>query len=181
MAEPDPTRLLIGPGLIYVAPLGSTEPTDTTTALDAAWIPLGYTEAGTEMRAQVTTSDVLVAEELDPVKIATTGRASSVVFAMAEITAAHLKVAMNGGTIATVGASTYFDPPAPGAEVRQMILHQSTDGTVRWVFRQCLQVGQIQPIQSKAPAKALFACEFKCEKPPSVQPWRFIGLTASRA
>lgn len=59
----------------------------------------GNTKDGNQSTYALTVANAEVAELLDPVKRVTTGRDIKVSFSLAEITAAHLKVVLNGGTI----------------------------------------------------------------------------------
>jgi hypothetical protein len=172
MALPSPrgtsTGLALGPGALFIAPVGTAEPTDLTTAwssVNAAWVKLGYTDAGSEFHYSPATDTVEVAEELDPVSIQTTGRTASVVFALAEITATNLKRAMNGGTITAGTGIVTFEPPDLGTETRTAIGFESEDSQERWVFRQCFQSGDLTVTRAKGAAKATISCEFSLEKP----------------
>ena len=62
-----PSNVDLGPGRLYVAPLGTAEPVNCSAALPSAWIPIGYTEDGTEFQFGVTREAVEVAEEVDPI------------------------------------------------------------------------------------------------------------------
>jgi len=168
MARGSPTAISLGPGYLYVGPLGTTEPTDLSTAwtaVSASWGTIGYTESGSEFTYNPATATVEVAEELDPVAVVTTGRASSVKFAMSEVTATHLKTAMNGGTLTTGTGIVTYEPPDLGTEVRCMLGFESEDHTERWVYRQCFQTGTISIARGKGNANANIATEFTLEKP----------------
>ena len=101
----NPSALSLGPGLLYYAPLGTALPTDHTTALNAAFLEIGYTDEGSELSFEVSSEPVEVAESLDPVLYRTTGRNGGVTFAMAENTARNLTLAFNGGTVTAYGAA----------------------------------------------------------------------------
>jgi hypothetical protein len=163
-----PGNVLIGPGDLYVAPIGTAEPASATAILNAAFRLVGYTEDGTTFNYEITTEDILVAEEFDPVMIATTGRTGSVAFQMAEATRQNLALALNAG--ADAATSGTLEPPDPGSEVRVMILLQTEEGA-RWLFRRCLQSGSIEIQRDKAPAKALLPVTFKLEKPSGAKPF----------
>jgi hypothetical protein len=163
-----PGALSLGPGQLYIAALGTTEPTDLTTAwaaVSANWVMLGYTDAASEFRYQPATEDVDVAEELDPISTQTTGRTSTISFSLAQNTATNLKRAMNGGTITAGGGIVTFEPPDLGTEIRTMLGFESEDSQERWVFRQCYQQGDITLTRGKGAAKVLIPCEFRLEKP----------------
>ncbi len=185
MARGTPASLALGPGYLYLAPLGTTEPVDVATAIaavSAAWVLLGYTDDGSEFDYQLNTDQVLVAEELDPISNAPTGRDMSVQFSLAEITATNLKRAFNGGTITTGTGVVFFEPPDLGTEVRVMLLFESEDHTERWVYRQCFNDGQIAMPRKKGAAKAVIPVVFKLEKPATgLRPYRAIMASPQRA
>lgn len=164
----------LGPGTLKIAPLGSTEPTDLSTAWDAAWVDLGYTAEGSEFSYEVSTEPVDVAEEFEPIRIMTTGRSAAVSFALAELTAANLKRALNGGTITSGTGLVTFEPPAVGEEVRVMLGFESEDGEERWVYRQCFQMGSLTIARRKAPDKATLPVEFGLEKPSGAASFKAI-------
>lgn len=161
-----PAGVKVGPGLLYIAPIGTTEPSDVSGALPSAWTAVGYTEEGSTFKFETKFEDVEVAEELDPVKIVATGRMSSVEFKMAEINARNVSKAFNGGTIGTpTGGSVTFEPPDLGAETRVMLVWQSDDNQERWLLRRVLQTGAVEIARKKAPDKSVIPVEFKCEIP----------------
>jgi hypothetical protein len=165
-----PTALGLGPGYLYTAVLGTDEipDNDLTTPWETVsinWIALGYTNEGSTFKYSIDTEKVEVAEELDPIAIATTGRDMSVAFELAQITATNLKLALNGGTITTGSGSVTFEPPALGQEVRTMLGFQSEDGTERWIYRKCFQAGGMEISRKKGADKATISCEFTLEKP----------------
>lgn len=94
----------LGPGLLYVAPVGTVEPVDLTTpwsTVSPLWVPIGYTDAGSEFGYTMASSTVDVAEELLPIRNEVTGVDVSLSFAAAEITASNMSRALNGGVITT--------------------------------------------------------------------------------
>jgi hypothetical protein len=185
----DPAALALGPGYLYTAAMltaGGTptpEPTDLDTPwdqVDPGWILLGYTETGSEFNYALTSGNVEVAEELDPVLISTTGRTSTVTFTLAEMTAANLSFAMNGGIIhypddpnveppydTYAGDVVIVEPPDLGAELRVMMGFESEDHTERWVMRQCFQTGTMKIVRQKGTVIAGIAAVFSLEKPAS--------------
>jgi hypothetical protein len=170
VARGNPAALALGPGYLYIAPIGTTEPTDLVTAwatVSAAWVALGYTDQGSEFDYQLNTSPVNVAEELDAISNAPDGRQSSVKFNLAQITATNLKYASNGGTVTTGTGIVTFEPPDLGTEVRVMLGFESEDHQERWVFRQGLQTGQLTIVRQKGANNATMSAEFMLEKPAS--------------
>jgi hypothetical protein len=175
--------LSLGPGYLYIAVLGTTEPTDLATAwatVSASWIQLGYTDDGSEFTYDISSDKVEVAEELDPIRVALTARDPKLAFDLAEVTASNLKRALNGGTITSGTGIVTFEPPDLGSEVRTMIGFESEDHTERWVYRQCLQTGGLGMARKKGADKTTIACEFSLEKPASGLPI-FKAIFASPA
>jgi hypothetical protein len=172
---PATDALAVGPGYVYWAPLGTALPTNTvvgsvfTDVWAAAWLPLGWTDAGSQFSYQLATGTIDAAEFLDPLRVVTTGRTVQFSFALGQINMANIKRALNGGTITVTGATTTtlsdYTPPDLGAEIRAMIGWESTDSTERAVYTQCLQTGNVQITRAKGTAKALIPCQWSLEQP----------------
>ena len=166
----NPAALALGPGYLFAGPLGTTEPSDLVTAwtsVSAAWLALGYTETGSEFDYNLNTGEVLVAEELDPVAVATTGRSSTVVFNLSQLTVTNLKLAMNGGVVTTGAGIATIEPPDLGTEVRTMLGWEAEDHSERWIWRQCLQSGTMKIVRQKGNNNATIQTSFSLEKPSS--------------
>lgn len=165
----------LGPGRLYVAPLGTTEPTSASAALPSAWVAIGYTEDGSAFASDITSEPVEVAEELDPISYVNTRRLNRVSFSMAEATARNLVLALGGGA-ATANDGTSVEPPDAGAEVAVMLVWDSEEtpgaSNVRWIYRQAKPSGTIEIAHRKAPAKSLIPVTFNLEKPASAKPFR---------
>lgn len=174
-------NISLGPGRLYVAPVGTTAPTTLTEAIAPEWEPVGYTAEGSEFSFEVTTEPVTVAEELEPLFYRTTGRNGTVSFAMAENTARNLSVAFNGGTVNVDSASgeVTYEPPAPGTEERRALLFESEDGEERWVWFKTFQGGTVSMARRQGSEKTTLPVEMRVEKPSSGAPFRVI-LAGSR-
>lgn len=169
MPRGNPLSVALGPGYLYLAVIGSTEPDDLSTAWDAAWKPLGYTDDGSSFSYAPSFDPVPVAEELDPIDSVPTGRDITVSFNSAENTALNYQRAMNGGTITVTGTSPdqvfKFEPPDLGEEVRVALGFESEKHDERWVWRECLQTGTVQTDRKKGADKALVPMTFTVYKP----------------
>lgn len=186
-------NVMTDPGYLFWAPLASAEPTNTvaaskfTDAWPVAWISIGATEDGSTFKYSTTVQPVTVAEFFDPIKYATTDRAGSFGFAMADFTLSNWKRAMNGGTLTLVSgtgatALNSFIPPTPGAEVRAMIGWESLDSTMRIITYQCINGAEAAPHFQKPPNEATIAVEFRFETPAGGSgPWKMYTAGASRA
>lgn len=159
------------PGKLYIAPIGTTEPTTVSAAWPAGWVPLGYTDEGSAFNYEISTDNVEVAEELDVLARVTTGRDASVEFALAEITNRNLNIAFNGGIVAGDGLAWSFEPPDLGSETRVMIgwdaLPTVGSNDLRVIFRQCLQGGSLGLENRKGATKSTISANFQLEKPAS--------------
>lgn len=161
-----PTEVVVGPGLLYVAPLGTAEPTTGSGALPSAWTAIGYTDDGTAFSYETSFEDIEVEEELDPIRKVATGRAVSLGFAMAQISAQNLSIAANGGTIGspTAGFVT-FDPPELGEENSIMIVWDADDGQERILIRKAINTESVEEARKKAPDKATIPVKFEGQVP----------------
>lgn len=161
------------PGKLYIAPLGTVEPTDTHSAWPTGWVPLGYTDEGSAFNYEISTDNVEVAEELDVLARVTTGRDASIEFALAEITYKNLSIAFNGGIIVGDGSAWSFEPPDLGDEERVMIgwdaVRTVANNDLRMVFRQALQGGSIGIENRKGATKSTITANFQLEKPATGQ------------
>ena len=161
----DPLAVRVGPGVLYIAPLGSTEPTDLSGAWSQDWTELGYTDQGSNFVFDQTFEDVVVAEELEPISTLQTARQININFSLAELTAANMQRALNGGDIDTNGGVVTFEPPAAGDFTPVMLGWEADDGFERWVFRRCIQVGSLDIPRRRAPDKAVLPMSFRVNTP----------------
>jgi IPT/TIG domain len=200
----DPGAVALGPGYLFYHPHNPVDgdytglyPEDLATDwedADPAWVLLGYTVAGSEFNWALDTAEVEVAEELDPIQLTTTARTGTVAFAMAEMTASHLSVAVNGGVIRYAGMPTtpgvveptdpdivIVEPPGLGAELRCMLGFDSEDRTERWIFKKCFQSGTMKVTREKGTTIAAMEVSFALEKPLDAgAPWIAIMDRALR-
>lgn len=170
------TNVQLGPGRLYVAPLGTAEPTSASAAMPSAWRAVGYTEDGSAFSTTLTNEPVEVAEEVDPIRYVLSRRSNTLALAMAETTRANLALALGTGANEANSAAA-FEPPDPGDEVAVMVVWDSEDdptsGTnTRWLFRQAKPGGTIDLARRKAPTKATIAVTFDLEKPANATPYK---------
>lgn len=170
--------VLTDPGMLWMFPLGTAEPTNTvvggvfTDDPAVTYVPLGATTEGSTFSYQTNVEPIKVAEFFDPIKYATTERMGSIAFNLASFTLSNYQRALNGGITALTalsgtGATALYkyEPPDPGNEVRCGILWESTDRTVRILMRQTIQGGTVESAFRKAPDIAAIPCTFNMEIP----------------
>jgi hypothetical protein len=170
----DPVAVRVGPGKLYIAPIGSSVPTDLDTPWDMAWVEMGYTNEGSNFVFNNTFEDVVVAEELEPIATLQTARQIDITFALAELTAANMQRAFNGGDIQTANGVVTYEPPPAGQYTAVMIGWEADDGLERWVFRRCIQVGSVDIARRRAPDKATLPMTFRVNKPSGEQAFVFM-------
>jgi hypothetical protein len=163
-----PANVDLGPGRLYYAPLGTAEPASCSAALPSAWIPVGYTEDGTEVQTDITSEGIEVAEELDPVLFEQTRRTTKLTISMAEATVSRLALALGAGA-ARANDSAAFEFPDAGSVVPVMFVWDSDEAPSatnrRWIFRRCTPSGTVSTARRKAPQKALIPVTFDCARP----------------
>jgi hypothetical protein len=173
----DRAKIRIGPGKLYAGPVGTAEPADLTAAFNVALIDLGYTEEGSTFTISPEFEDVEVAEELDPIDILPVGRSMSVEFALAELTAENYQRVMNGGTITTGTGLKSFEPAAASTVPTYLMLAWEDTLAVhkeRYIWRRCIQTGDIEVSRRKAPDKATLGASFRVALPTSGAAFKYI-------
>lgn len=192
---PSAQRIQVGPGTLYAAPIGTTEPTAVSGAWPAGWVELGYTDKGNDRSWKPTVQEVTVDEEIWPVRNTITEYAATVMFSLAENTAQNAMLALNAGigssqltavTGVNPDGSIWVEPPTPGSEQRIMLgwdllpkgaTSPGNTGYVlgRSIYRQCLQTGELKMSRQKGNQKALITITFALEFPATtLQPFRDI-------
>lgn len=165
-----PGNVKLGPGRLYYAPLGTAEPTLASAALPSAWQAVGYTEEGTEIGVDMTSEDIEVAEELEPIDNVMTKRVQTVKVTFAESTKKRLLLALGAGASYS-DDGTAFEFPDPDTLVGVMLIWDSETATTptiansRWLFRSVKPTGTITRVNNKAPNKRTIAVTFNAYKP----------------
>lgn len=166
-------NIQVGPGLLYAAAVGSSEPATLIDAWPAAWHPIGYTTEGSTQGLEQEFEDIVVAEELEPVATVQTSRTATVSFDAAEFTARNLQLALNGGTITPGSGFVDFEPPDAGEVTEVAIGWDAGNGGGRVIWRRCINVGSAEIAHRKAPDLASIAMEFRALIPENgSKPWK---------
>lgn len=110
-----------GGGHVYIADIGATEPTDTTTPWDSDWVELGYTtDAGVTITPGQTITDIPAWQSRYPVRRIVTAETFDVAFGLLQWNQDTLSLAFRGGTwvgdVYTPGAAGVVDERALGIE-----------------------------------------------------------------
>src|SRR5574343_152634 len=183
----------LGPGYLYIAALGTTEPSSTvggsifTDSWPAGWTWLGATDEGSTFNYELKADPVMAAEYFDPLSYETDSRTASVEFTLLSITATNATRSLNVGTITVTGTGattkSVYVPPDGGSEVRQMLGWESRDLTERYVWRQCFQTGKLAIKRGRgAGGKATIPLSFNVEVPTTgLKIFDYITAGTSRA
>lgn len=162
-----PDNVIIGPGWLYMAPLATSEPADSTTALPSAWISLGYTEDGTDMVVSNKNDQIMVAETKYPIRVVNSESVVKLRVKLAEPTLRNLKAAFGGGT---AGSNTATSMELPTDLTGIMLVHDSHPSTSltenrRKVFRECYPSSDVSVAFKKSPNKTTVDVEFMAVLP----------------
>jgi hypothetical protein len=157
----------VNPGVLYAAPLGSTEPVGLTGAWPSAWVPLGLTTDGSTDTYDRATADLVAAELFEPVATYTTSVTETIGFTLLNVTARNLQMAFNGGLSVPAASGGYVtvNEVDPNEEVRIMLGWDAVDSKERTVWRQCIQTGSVALARQKAPNATTIPCSFRAEQP----------------
>jgi len=162
-------------------------PADPATAPDSAyWTNIGFSEGGFSLEYDKTFEDVMVAEEIDPIKTIKTAQEIRITGELAQASLANLKLAMAGGTTTTSTPSsgyTQLTPPTTDSFLEYaLILRVNAPGAaeggtqkVRDIYApRAVNVGAFSMVHAKAPQKVTITVEYKLLKPNSDAPFSNI-------
>jgi hypothetical protein len=165
----------LGPGLLYIAAVGATEPTDLAGAWDAGWTKVGYTKEGHTFTWDETFDGIFVAESKPPVLYDSSQVEITVAFEAAEITLENFQRAMNGGTVtAGTGVSTFTPRSSSTAPAYIALGWESDDGEERFVVRKALQTDTVEISRKKSPDYATVPMTFKAVEVAGLTPFKHI-------
>ena len=180
-------EVLIGTGVLYVADRttsGLAFPGDdgsgnwqTVATASSAWRDIGYSEDGWTLEMDRTFEDILVAEEVDPIKTIKTAQEARLMGELSQASLKNLSVAM-GQIDSYVSeddsdfAAGYDVVKAPitdsFSEMAALLIAEGPAGADRHVqMPRTVSVGAFSMSHAKAPQKVVIATEFKLLVPDS--------------
>ena len=180
-------EVLIGTGVLYVADRttsGLAFPGDdgsgnwqSVATASSAWRDIGYSEDGWTLEMDRTFEDILVAEEVDPIKTIKTAQEARLMGELSQASLANLSVAM-GQIDSYVSeddsdfAAGYDVVKAPitdsFSEMAALLIAEGPAGADRHVqMPRVVSVGAFSMQHAKAPQKVVIATEFKLLVPDS--------------
>lgn len=153
------TNLVMGPGKMYTAAFGTTEPADSTvnTAVTATgWTDVGGTMGGLTLEVTPTYTELEVDQIVDSPGRRLTKREMTVSTAMAEPTMANLALVLNGGTTVTGSGYAAYDPIVASSATQPTYIAIILDGWApggafnrRAIARKCLSTAKVDFLYAK--------------------------------
>ena len=173
-------EVLIGTGVLYIAdrttsnlafPTDDSNDTGNWEAVSSDWRDIGYSEDGWTLEIDRTFEDILVAEEVDPIKTIKTAQEARLMGELSQASLVNLSVAM-GQSDAFVStndsnfASGYSVVNAPLTnefkELAGLLITEGPAGADRHIqMPRMVSVGAFSMSHAKAPQKVVIATEFK--------------------
>lgn len=154
-------KIVAGVGEIFIAPLNTTAPASATATLDAAFVSIGYTEAGATLSFERTVEDLEVAEEMAPVGHYETKQSGKFTFEAAQVTADIISLALNAGVVSAT-STAHITPPDYASQSSVSIVLQTSQGA-RYYIPSARNVGAFERKSAKT-GKTLIAFEYAMEK-----------------
>lgn len=155
-----PSNVKLGPGRIWIGPVGSTAPTNASSAPDTAFWALGYTEEGTTVDIESSGEPIEVAEELDPIDFVLTARSVTLNVAAAEVTRKRLAVALALGASYADNAAALDFPSGSDTQVGVAVIWDSAETAagnsenIRWYIPKMMPSDTSSIARQKAPNKS---------------------------
>jgi hypothetical protein len=187
------TEVILGTGNLFVASESdinagtATFPTNPSTTPSASyWDNVGFSEGGFSLEYDKTFEDVMVAEEVDPIKTIKTAQEVRITGELAQASLRSLKFAMAGGTTTadspSSGYTTLVPPTTDSFEEKSLLLRVNAPGhdeagtaKVRDIqVPRAVNVGAFSMTHAKAPQKVTITIEYKVLKPNSDAPFANI-------
>jgi len=142
MAAPDGSKVKIaGTGAIWYGPTGTTLPSDSTTALNAGFINIGYVKDGFTLAQDLKTKEVSAWQNLDIVRLIPTQLSRSAKFSAIESSKTAVQLAW-GNSVVTVATSPAYSLTFPASQAAQefILVLDWSDGTAtqRIVFKRAV-------------------------------------------
>jgi len=153
----------------------SALPSSFDSALDAAFVELGYTnEDGVTFTDEPTIERKRASQSFYPVRILETARMAKIALALLQWNSDALRAAGGGGTVADAGTGKKFTPHAAGTILEWAIVLTVTDGSTvdRWVLPKASTVSSLETQLNRTELSELPA-EFEVIGEDGVDPWNY--------
>lgn len=174
----DPSEIRVGTtGTLYVAPVGTTLPTTTASALAAGFVDLGYiSEDGPSLTPSMDVSTITPWQSFYPVKRIVTSRGMEWSFSLMQRNAATFPLAMGGGIITSLGAGDFkYSPPDPSViDERSFVLEvRENDIIDRYVLERGM-VTDLGDVSFKRDEATMFDVTISALASDDDEPWYLL-------
>jgi hypothetical protein len=145
-------------GRVYVAPVGTTLPTDPTTSLDADFVDLGFVSEGVTLSFALQTEDITAWQSAFPIRKIGTGFEGSAAFELLQWNADSIAVAFGGGSVTETDPGVYtYTPPAASDVAEYAAVIEWADGlrNYRWVINRCTVAEGVETTLNRTSAATL--------------------------
>ena len=187
------SEVILGTGNLFVASetdvnagTATFPSTPADTPSSSYWDNIGYSEGGFSLEYDKTFEDILVAEEVDPIKTIKTAQEVRITGELAQASLRSLKFAMAGGTTTadtpSSGYTTLVPPTTDAFEEKSLLLRVNAPGhdeagtaKVRDIqVPRAVNIGAFSLVHAKAPKKVTITIEYKVLKPNTGAPFANI-------
>lgn len=171
-------------GQIYVAPVGTTEPSDADDPLNAAFAVLGYTsEDGVTISDGKTVENIGAWQSFYTLRSIVTAREFNVSFVLRQWNRDQVSLAFGGGEFIETGAFTRYNPPDPSElDLRALVVDwQDGDEDFRLVVPKCLAIETVETQISRTAAADLPITMRVLAPSAGSQPWYLMTTSADFA
>ena len=181
------SNLIMGPGDLYIATFGATEPADTAinvTPPASSWTDLGGTQDGAKLSIDQTYTPLEVDQIVDEPGARLTKRMFTIETNLAEPTLENLKYLLNDGTAASGAGFKSFEPIYASSATQPTYRAIILDGYApqqfrrRFVIRKCLSNDKVESTYKKD-SQTLFTVKWQGFYVSSViAPFKLIDATS---
>lgn len=174
----DPNEIIVAPtGSIFLAPVGTAPPTDTTTAWPVAWKDLGYLSEDAVTGAFDSTATDIMAWQADAPVYSDVSLSQTLQFQMMQWNQDTLTFAFGGGTWDATGATASYAAPAKSAYTPQALGIEIVKGATKFRFGYGrVIITELGDINFKGDEAALLDVTVKVLDNAGAAPWKVIGL-----
>jgi hypothetical protein len=174
-------NLLAGAADLNLGPFGATEPTDATTALDAAFRNAGGTNDGVNITVAQKFEQVSSDQTADIIASLPTDRSIQLETSLMELTMVNIQDSLNGGTIVTGAQVDTFEPVTdiianpPGYRCVILSGKSAINGKAsRLIVRRCMVTDDVKTSYKKGGVNMLGVSWTGHYVSATVAPWKFI-------
>lgn len=173
--------VIAGGGAVWLAPTGTAMPPDVATALNVAFVDVGYiSEDGVTFRPSMTLTEIRAWQSRSVIARRNNTRDLMVSFVMREFKRSNLQLAMGGGVITTATLSSVYTPPASGGAIyeRAMVIEWQDGAAMFRLTAPNVIVTELGEINLRATDAANLPVTLGINDTTGDGGWKILGVTA---